>query len=123
MGCVLRVCVGYALCVLALWCIVVYVLCVVLVLVLVLVLVCNVWCVVSVVCGVWCVVSVVCGVCGVWCVCGVCVARLGTLRKKKTVCRFKTSPCEGSKRLRVYRQNAKHVLPHAGVLPAHTEAF
>ena len=50
----------------------------------VLVLVCNVWCVVSVVC--------------VWC---------GLARGKPSVCRFKTSPCVGSKRLRVYRQNAR----------------
>ena len=38
-----------------------------------------------------------------WCV--VCVARLGT--RKNPVCRFKTSPCVGSKRFRVCRQNAR----------------
>ena len=56
-----------------------------------LVLVCNVWCVVSVVSGLWSVV------CGVW---------RGLARGKK-VCWFKKSPCVGSKRLRVYRQNAR----------------
>ena len=38
------------------------------------------------------------------------------------VCMLKTSPCVGSKRLRVCRQNA-HVFQHAGVLLVHTEAF
>ena len=39
-----------------------------------------------------------------------------------SVCRFKTSPCVGSKRFRVYLQNA-HVYQHARVLPVHTETF
>ena len=63
--------------------------------------VCGVCCVCSVVC--W-VVSVVCGVRRVWCV--GCVWR-GLARGKHPVCRFKTSPCAGSRRLRVYRQNAR----------------
>ena len=35
------------------------------------------------------------------------LAWLGLARGKKTVCSFKTSPCVGSKRLRVYRQTAR----------------
>ena len=64
-----------------------------------------------------CVLLCVCGVCGV---CGVCVARLGT--RGKTVRRFKTSPCVGSKRLRVYRQNARKNCPSITVqTPCHLE--
>ena len=55
------------------------------------------WC-----CGVLC--FLVCCVCGVVCV--VCVWR-GLARGKPDVCGFKTSPCVGSKRIRVYRQNAR----------------
>ena len=85
-------------------------------------------CVVCGVCDVcaWC-VCVLCvrAVCvrGVCCVCGgvVCVARLGT--RKNTMCRFQTSLCVGSKRLRVYWQNARMCSQHARVLPVHTEAF
>ena len=52
-------------------------------------------------CGVcaWCVLCVRCDVCVV------CVWR-GLARGKKPVCRFKTSPCVGSKRFRVCLQNA-----------------
>ena len=46
------------------------------------------------------------------------------------MCRFKTSPCEGSKRLLVYRQNARmsstcarSAGTHGGVLNLHTETF
>ena len=85
------------------------------------------WCVV---CNVWCVVSrdmyYICGVvCCVCCVCGRCLAR-----GKLPVCRFKTSPCAGSKRIRVYRQNARMLntfarfaRSHGGVLNLHTETF
>ena len=59
--------------------------------------------------GVLCCV-VMCGVgagdgaqCVVW---GVCVWR-GLARGKPPVCRFQTSPCVGSKRFRVYRQDAR----------------
>ena len=75
-------------------------------------------------CGLWCVVCGVCGVC-VWCVW--CVWRgLGT--RKNSVCRFKTSPCVGSKRFRVCRQNARMCSTcarfagtHGSVLNRHTE--
>ena len=87
--------------------------------VLVLVLGRNVWCL-------WCVRGVCC-VCGVVCV--VCVWR-GVARGKKKVCKFKTSPCVGSKRIRVYRQNARmcstyarFASTHGGVLNRHTETF
>ena len=73
---VLRVCGRCAFCVLVLWCAVSVSLCGV-----------GVQCVV---CGVWCVLCV----CGVVCV--VCVWR-GLARGKPHVCRFKTSPCVGSK--------------------------
>ena len=46
----------------------------------------------------WC----LCCVCPVWCV--LCVARLGT--RKTPVCRFKTSPCVGSKRAHVEHMRA-----------------
>ena len=77
----------------------------------------------------WCVVCVrVCVVC-VRCVCVLCVWR-GLARGKPPVCRFKTSPCVGSKRLRVYRQNARmcstcarFASTHGGVLNLHTETF
>ena len=46
------------------------------------------------------------------------------------VCRFKTSPCVGSKRFRVYRQNARMcstcarvARTHGSVLNQHTDAF
>ena len=45
-----------------------------------------------------------------WCVCAWCVVLCmwrGLARGKPPVCRFKTPPCVGSKRLRVYRQNAR----------------
>ena len=88
--------------------------------------VCCMWCVVC--CGVVCSV-VVCGV--VWCCVVLCgVVRLG-MRKTPSVCRFKkTPPCVRSRRLRVYRGNARMFntcgrFPgtHGGVLNAHTEAF
>ena len=57
---------------------------------------CVLWC--RYVWCLWCVC--------VLCVCGVvCVARLGT--RETPVCRFNKSPCVGSKRIRVYRQNAR----------------
>ena len=86
-----------------------------------------------VLCWCWC----WCAMCGAWCVCrgcvcgvlcAVCVARLGT--RKNPVCRFKTSPCVGSKRIRVCRQNARMLNTcarfagtHGGVLNLHTEGF
>ena len=95
--------------------------CVVLVLVLVRhVCVCAVWCLWCV-CA-WCVLCVRCGVCGV------CVWR-GLARGKPPVCRFKTSPCVGSKSFRVYRQNARmwntcarFAGSHGSVLNLHKEA-
>ena len=82
--------------------------------------------------GAQCVVCGVCGVCcvcAVWCVCVVCVWR-GLTRGKLPVCRLKTSPCAGSKRLRVYPQNdrmcstcARFAGTHGGVLNLHTETF
>ena len=84
---------------------------------LVLVLVCNVWCVLCV-CGVVCVCVVCC----------LCVARLGT--RKTPACRFKTSPYVSSKRIRVYRQNARMLNTcarfagiHGYVRNLHTETF
>ena len=60
----------------------------------------------------WCiVVCVVCGVCG------------AAWHAEKPVCRFKTSPCVGSKRFSVCQQTRSHVVQHARVLPVHTEAF
>ena len=50
--------------------------------------------------------------CGVLSVCGL-------ARKKPSVCRFKTSPCVGSKRLRVYRQHA-HMFQHMCAWCRHT---
>ena len=70
-------------------------LCVVLVLVLMLNVLSVVW-----------YVCVVCVVCAVWCVCVVCVWR-GLARGTPPVCRLKTSPCVGSKRIREYRENAR----------------
>ena len=90
---------------------------------------CGVLCCV-VMCGVGAGVGaqcVVCGVCGVRCV--VCVW-LGLARGKTPVCRFKMSPCVGSKRIRVYRQNARtcatcarFASTHRSVLNVHTETF
>ena len=74
------------------------------------VLVCNVVCVVCVVSVVYVVCCVsLCGVeCCVWCaVCGVWCVWRGLARAKPPVC---TSPCVGSKRLRVYGQNARMFL-------------
>ena len=79
---------------------------------------CLCWCAM---CGVWC----------LWCVCGVvcvvCVWR-GLARGKPFVCSLKTSPCVGSKRIRVYRQNARmcstcarFASTHGSVLNLHTE--
>ena len=57
--------------------------------------------------------SVLCGVCGV----PVCTfkKRLRVSVQNASVCRFKTSPCVPAPR--------PHVLPHAGVVPVHTETF
>ena len=61
------------------------------------------WCAVLC-CYVWVLVPVL--VRGVCCVrCDVCGAAWRA--EKNHVCRFKTSPCVGSKRFRVYRQNAR----------------
>ena len=68
--------------------------------------------------AVWC-VCVCFFVCGVWCVeCGA---------ENLPVCRFKTFPCVGSKRLRLYRQNARMLNTcarfdgtHGGILNLHT---
>ena len=64
-----------------------------------------------------CFVSVVCGA---WCVCGVFGAAWHAEKP----------PCVGSKRLRVYRQNARmcstcarFASTHGSVLNVHTEAF
>ena len=80
----------------------------------------NVWCVCRYVCNVWCVCGVVC-VLSVW---------RGLARGKPPVCRLKTSPCVGSKRIRVYRQNARMLNTcgrsagtHGCVLNLHTETF
>ena len=90
-------------------------------------------------------VCVQCGVCfvrgGVWCVvcllvCVWSVCNAAWHAGKPPVCRFKTSPCVRSKRLRVYRQNARMLnrcarfagthprrleCTHVGVLDGHTE--
>ena len=74
----------------------------------------------------WCVSAV-------WCVC-VCSVRggawRGLARGKPTVCRLQTSPCVGSKRIRVYWQNARMLNTcarfantHGSVLNVHTELF
>ena len=76
-------CVGCAFCVLCVWCIVV----------------CVVMCCVGAGVGVQCVVR---GVRGVCCVCGA-----AWHAENHPLCRFKTPPCVGSKRIRVYRQNAR----------------
>ena len=136
---VLRVCVGCSFRVLVLWC---AVLC--------RCVWCWCWCW-RAMCGVWC-LWCLCVVCCVWC-----VARLGekTRHEKRKrerhekrerermtslppfpppsllpVCRFKTSPCVGSKRIRVYRQNASMLNTcarfagiHACILNIHTETF
>ena len=47
------------------------------------------------------------GVCGVMCVCVVCVCGAAWHAENLPVCRFKTSPCVGSKRFRVCWQNAR----------------
>ena len=88
------------------------------------------------VCGVcaWCVLCVRCGVWCLWCLCvwrG--LARGKTSRVQvpnASVCTFKTLPCVGSKRLRVYRQNARMLNTcarvagaHGGVLNLYTETF
>ena len=97
----------------------------------------GVWCVAQCVVRVGCAFCVSVSLCvcvrGVCCVCAVwCVARPGT--RKTPVCRFKTSPCVGSKRLCVCRHHA-HMLKnmcavcqswrrfeptHGGVLNLHT---
>ena len=51
-----------------------------------------------------------------------CVVWRGLARGKTSVCRFKTSPCAGSKLFRVNRQNARMFNMRA-FLPVHTEAF
>ena len=89
-------------------------------------------CVLSVcVCGVC--AEGVCGMCGgvrfvVWCVLSVCGAAWQA--EKPSVCRFKTSPCVGSKRFRVYKQNARMCSTcgrfagtHGSVLNLHMETF
>ena len=82
------------------------------------------WCCVVLCCVVMCGVGAGVGVC-VWCVCGA-----AWHAEKHAVCRFKTSPCVGSKRLRVYRQNARmcstcarFASTHGSVLNVHTETF
>ena len=74
------------------------------------------WCVCWVV---WCLRCAVCAVCGAaW------------HAENTSECRFKTSPCVGSKRIRVYRQNARMLNTcarfagiHGCVLNLHTETF
>ena len=56
----------------------------------------------------------VCSCCSVFVCVELCVARLGKEKKP---------PYVDSKRSRVYRQPRAHVLPHAGVVPAHTGTF
>ena len=74
----------------------------------------------------WCCGVLCCVVC-VWCVVCVCVVWRGLARGKAPVCRFKKSPCVGSKGLRVYRQNARMcstcarlARTHGGLLNLHT---
>ena len=96
------------------------------------VLCCVVMCGVGAGVGAQCVCVCVCGggcvVRGACCVCWVCNAAWHA--EKLPVCRFKTSPCVRSKRLRVYWQNARMCSTHArfagthgSVLNLHTETF
>ena len=111
MCCVRAVCVGVRVLVwvLVCWCVV---------LCCVGVLCCMLCCVV---CCVVCVCVGVCGVCVLGCV--LCVARLGT--RKTPVCMLKTSPCVGSKRIRMCafcrHTRRRFERTHGDVLNAHTE--
>ena len=130
MSCVVRVCGGRA-CVLRVSVVYVLRVCVCVMCVLCFVC-CGVLLCVCVCRYVWCWCWCWCAMCGVWClwctVCCLCVARLGT--RNPPVCRYKTSPCVGSKRIRVYRQNARmcstcarFASTHGSVLNVHTETF
>ena len=88
---------------------------------------CSCTCTCTLCCGVVCSVGGVwCGVvlcCSVWC-------GAAWHAENTSVCRFKTPPCVRSRRLRVYRENARMCWTcgrfpgtHGGVLNAHTEAF
>ena len=112
--CVLKVCVGCAfLCVVCCG-----------------VVMCSVGAGVGVQCVVRCVRGVCVGLCVVSVVCCVWCVWRGLARGKTTVCMLKMSPCVGSKRISVYRQNARMLNTcarfagtHGSVSNLHMETF